>query len=83
MGNYDGADRTVNSSSQATKFIAFNNCYIYNSLNALAINEPLEYARLVLDGEMHEWMHAIDSLEVWSTESIILKLWFCICLFVK
>lgn len=36
-----------------------------NALNALAIDEPLEYARLALDGEMQEWVNAIDSLEVW------------------
>ena len=36
-----------------------------NSLKALAIDEPLEYARLALDGEMQAWVDAIDSLEVW------------------
>ena len=36
-----------------------------NSLNALAIDEPLEYARLALDGEMQAWVDAIDSLDVW------------------
>ena len=36
-----------------------------NSFNALAIDEPLEYARLALDGEMQAWVDAIDSLEVW------------------
>lgn len=36
-----------------------------NSLNALAIDEPFEYARLALDGEMQVWVDAIDSLEVW------------------
>ncbi len=36
-----------------------------NSLNALAIDEPLEYARLALDGEMQACVDAIDSLEVW------------------
>ena len=36
-----------------------------NSLNALAIDEPLEYARLALDGEMQAWVDAIDSLAVW------------------
>ena len=36
-----------------------------NSLNALAIDEPLEYVRLALDGEMQAWVDAIDSLEVW------------------
>lgn len=35
-------------------------CY-QNSLNALAIDEPLEYARLALDGEMQAWVDAIDS----------------------
>ena len=34
-----------------------------NSLNALAIDEPLEYARLALNGEMQAWVDAIDSLE--------------------
>ena len=37
----------------------------HNSLNALAIDEPLEYARLALDGEMQAWVNAIDSLDVW------------------
>ena len=36
-----------------------------NSLNALAIDNPFEYARLALDGEMQAWVDAIDSLEVW------------------
>lgn len=29
------------------------------------IDEPMEYARLVLDGEMQAWIDAEDSLEVW------------------
>ena len=36
-----------------------------NSLNTLAIDEPFEYARLALGGEMQAWVDAIDSLEVW------------------
>ena len=36
-----------------------------NSLNALAMDEPLEYSRLALDGEMQAWVDSIDSLEVW------------------
>ena len=35
------------------------------ALNALAIDEPMEYVRLVLDGEMQAWIDAEDSLEVW------------------
>ena len=36
-----------------------------NALNALAIDNPIEYARLALDGEMQAWVDAIDSLEAW------------------
>ena len=32
-------------------------------LNALAIDNPQEYARLALDGEMQAWVDAVDSLE--------------------
>ena len=32
-------------------------------LNALAIDNPPEYARLALDGEMQDWVDAKDSLE--------------------
>ena len=35
------------------------------TLNALAIDEPLEYARLDLEGEMQMWVDAEDSLEFW------------------
>lgn len=30
------------------------------ALNALALDNPLEYARLVLDGEMQAWVDAED-----------------------
>lgn len=36
-----------------------------NSLNALAIDEPFEYVRLALDGEMQAWLDSVDSLELW------------------
>ncbi len=32
-------------------------------LNALAIDNPLKYALLALDGEMQAWVNAEDSLE--------------------
>ena len=35
------------------------------ALNALAIDNPIEYARLALTGEMQDWVDAEDSLEVW------------------
>jgi hypothetical protein len=35
------------------------------ALNALAIDNPLEYARLYLDGTMQMWIDAEDSLEPW------------------
>ena len=34
-------------------------------LNALAIDEPLEYAKLYLDGNMQMWVDAENSLEIW------------------
>ncbi len=34
------------------------------ALNALAIDEPLEYAKLYLDGTMQLWVDAEDSLEL-------------------
>lgn len=34
------------------------------ALDALAIDEPLEYARLVLDGNLQMWVNAADSLEL-------------------
>lgn len=33
-------------------------------LNALAIDNPMKYARLALDGEMQAWVDAEDRLEV-------------------
>ena len=35
------------------------------ALNALAVDEPLEYATLYLDGNMQMWVDAEDSLEIW------------------
>ena len=35
------------------------------ALNALAIDKPLEYVRLYLDGNMKMWVDAEDSLELW------------------
>ena len=34
------------------------------ALNALAIDEPLEYAKLYLDGTMQIWVNAEDSIEL-------------------
>ena len=36
-----------------------------SALNALAINDPLEYARLYLEGNLQMWIDAEDSLELW------------------
>ena len=33
-------------------------------LNALAIDDPLEYARLYLDGNLQMWVDAKDSLDI-------------------
>ena len=34
------------------------------ALNALAIDNPMEYARLALTGEMQDWVNVEDSLDV-------------------
>ena len=34
------------------------------ALNALAIDEPLEYAKLHLDGNLQMWVDAEDSLDI-------------------
>ena len=33
-------------------------------ISRLAIDNPLEYARLALDGEMQAWVDAEDSLDI-------------------
>ena len=35
------------------------------ALDSLAIDNPLEYARLALDGNLQMWVDAEDSLEIW------------------
>ena len=35
------------------------------ALNALAIDNPLEYVTLYLEGSMQTWVDAEDSLELW------------------
>ena len=35
------------------------------ALNALAIDEPLEYTRLALGDNLQMWVDAEDSLEIW------------------
>ena len=35
------------------------------ALNALAIDNPVKYARLYLDGTMQMWIDEEDSLELW------------------
>ena len=34
------------------------------ALTSLAVDEPLEYARLYLDGNLQMWVNAEDSLEI-------------------
>ena len=38
--------------------------YSQCALNALAIDEPLEYAKLYLDGTMQIWVDTEDSIEL-------------------
>ena len=39
-------------------------CNKKERLHALAVDEPLEYARLYLDGTMQMWVDTEDSLEL-------------------
>ena len=39
------------------------------ALNALAVDNPLEYARLYLDDNLQMWIDAEDSLELWESVS--------------
>ena len=34
-------------------------------MDALAIEDPVEYVRLMLSGEMQAWLDALDDLSVW------------------
>jgi len=36
------------------------------TLNTLAIDEPLEYAKLYLEGNMQMWIDAENLLELWQ-----------------
>ena len=49
---------------EAVKKLKTTPCSEY-ALNTLAIGEPLEYARLYLEGNMQMWVDAEDSLELW------------------
>ena len=53
------------------------------ALNALAIDEPLEYARLYLDGTVQMWVDAEDSFYLWwlSCHSQYLREWQFLYLF--
>lgn len=38
---------------------------LQHTLDVLALDNSLEYAKLYLDGTMQDWIDAEDSLEVW------------------
>ena len=42
-----------------------NNPVVSMQLDTLALDEPLEYARLMLSGEIQDWLDAIDDDSVW------------------
>lgn len=50
-----------NKAEDGLKTTPFSQC----ALDALAIDEPLEYARLTLDGNLQMWVDTEDSLEIW------------------
>ena len=50
-----------NKAEDGLKTTPFSQC----ALDALAIDDPLEYACLYLEGNMQMWVDAEDSLELW------------------
>ena len=46
------------------------------ALTSLAVDEPLEYARLYLDGNLQMWVDAEDSLEISFLLSVRRSTWY-------
>ncbi|MDO5403534.1 MAG: DUF6061 family protein [Eubacteriales bacterium] len=60
--HYNGCTLRINCSQAETGIRATPNSQ--RMLDALAIDNPLEYALLALDGEMQAWVNAEDSLDI-------------------
>ena len=75
-GFYNEQNNTVNVIHYDTNCIISLNCGKWESglrttpnsqgrMDALAIDDPVEYVRLMLSGEMQVWLDALDDLSVW------------------
>ena len=40
-------------------------------IDALALDDPLEYTRLILDGEMQTWVNEQDTFDKWTYPEVI------------
>lgn len=75
-GFYNAQNNTVNIINYDDNIIISLDCgkweqslrtspYSQGRMDALAIDDPIEYARLMLTGEMQVWMDALDDCSVW------------------
>ena len=57
---------TINAFNEMADIVRLYSCLLYTSaLTSLAVDEPLEYARLYLEGNLQMWVDAEDSLELY------------------
>ena len=51
--------------------VSYTHLDVYKRQTSLAVDEPLEYARLYLHGNLHMWVDTEDSLALYKARSEI------------
>lgn len=75
-GFYNEQNNTVNVIYYDTNYVVSLDCGKWKQslrttpnsqgkMNALAIENPVEYVRMMLSGEMQVWLDALDDMSVW------------------
>lgn len=75
-GFYNEQNNTVNVFHYDTNYVISFDCGKWEQgfrttpnsqgkMDALAIEDPVEYVRMMLSGEMQVWLDALDDLSVW------------------
>lgn len=75
-GFYNEQNNTVNVVRYDTNYVISLDCGKWEKglrttpnsqgkMDALAIEDPVEYVRMMLNGEMQVWLDALDDLSVW------------------
>lgn len=74
-GFYNEQNNTVNVIHYDTNHIISLDCgkceqglRITPKMDALAIEDPVEYVRMMLGGEMQVWLDALDDISVWQED---------------